>query len=47
MVTQQMAGVAGLTREKLWAKRDAYLARLEAGEEPHISPYRTEWISAN
>ena len=31
------AGVAGLTREELWAKRDDYVARLEAGEEPYSS----------
>ena len=39
------AGVAGLTREQLWAKRDEYVARLEAGEEPCSSKlYGVEWI---
>nr|BDD44606.1 hypothetical protein 1 [bacterium] len=42
------AGVAGLTREQLWEKRDEYLARLEAGEEPYSSKlYGVEWIPAN
>ena len=31
------AGVAGLTREELWEKRDDYVARLEAGEETYSS----------
>ena len=39
------AGVAGLTREQLWEKRDEYVARLEAGEEPYSSPLiRSGWI---
>ena len=42
------AGVAGLTREQLWTKRDEYVARLEAGEEPYSSKlYGVEWIPAN
>ena len=32
------AGVAGLTRDELLKKRDEYVARLEAGEEPYSSP---------
>ena len=40
------AGVAGLTREQLWAKRDEYVARLEAGEEPYSSPLiRSGWLN--
>ena len=40
--------LAGLTREQLWAKRDEYVARLEAGEEPYSSKlYGVEWIPAN
>ena len=39
------AGVAGLTREQLWEKRDEYVARLEAGEEPYSSPLiRSGWL---
>jgi len=42
------AGVAGLTREELWTKRDDYVARLEAGDEPYSSKlYGTEYIPAN
>ena len=42
------AGVAGLTRKQLWTKRDEYVARLEAGEEPYSSKlYGVEWIPAN
>ena len=42
------AGVAALTREQLWAKRDEYFARLEAGEEPYSSKLcGVEWIPAN
>ena len=38
------AGVAGLTREQLWEKRDEYVARLEAGEEPYSSSLiRSGW----
>ena len=41
------AGVAALTREQLWAKRDEYFARLEAGEEPYSSKLcGVEWIPA-
>ena len=40
------AGVAGLTREQPWEKRDEYVARLEAGEEPYSSPLiRTGWFN--
>ena len=40
------AGVAGLTREQLWEKRDEYVARLEAGEEPYSSPLiRSGWLN--
>ena len=40
--------LAGLTREQLWTKRDEYVARLEAGEEPCSSKlYGVEWIPAN
>ena len=40
------SGVAGLTREQLWAKRDEYVARLEAGEEPYSSPLiRSGWLN--
>ena len=39
------AGVAGLTREQLWEKRDEYVARLEAGEEPYSSALiRSGWL---
>jgi hypothetical protein len=42
------AGVAALTREQHWAKRDEYFARLEAGEEPYSSKLcGVEWIPAN
>ena len=38
--------LAGLTREQLWAKRDEYVARLEAGEEPYSSPLiRSGWLN--
>ena len=37
--------LAGLTREQLWAKRDEYVARLEAGEEPYSSRLiRSGWL---
>ena len=37
-----------LTCKQLWAKRDEYVARLEAGEEPYSSKlYGVEWIPAN
>ena len=37
--------LAGLTREQLWAKRDEYVARLEAGEEPYSSKLiRSGWL---
>ena len=40
------AGVAGLTRKQLWKKRDDYVARLEAGEEPYSSPLiRSGWLN--
>lgn len=40
------AGIAGLTRKQLWAKRDEYVARLEAGEEPYSSPLiRSGWLN--
>ena len=40
--------LAGLSREELWAKRDEYVARLQAGEEPYSSKlYGTEYIPAN
>ena len=39
------AGVAGLTRDELLKKRDEYVARLEAGEEPYSSPLiRSGWL---
>ena len=42
------AGVAGLTRDELLKKRDEYVPRLEAGEEPYSSKlYGVEWIPAN
>ena len=42
------AGVAGLTREQLWEKRDEYVARLEAGEEPYSSKlYRFGFLNDN
>ncbi len=42
------AGLTGLTRDELLAKRDEYVARLEAGEEPYSSKlYGVEWIPAN
>ena len=41
------AGVAGLSREQLWAKRDEYFACLEAGEEPYSSKlYGSYWIES-
>ena len=47
-IALRKAGVAGLTREQLWEKRDEYVARLEAGEEPYSSKlYGVEWIPAN
>ena len=40
--------LAGLTRDELLKKRDEYVARLEAGEEPCSSKlYGVEWIPAN
>ena len=40
------AGVAGLTRKQLWAKRDEYFARLEAGQQPYSSPLiRFGWLN--
>ena len=40
------AGLAGLTREQLWAKRDEYVARLEAGEEPYSSKlFKAGWLN--
>ena len=40
------AGVAGLTRKQLWAKRDEYVARLEAGQQPYSSPLiRFGWLN--
>ena len=40
------AGVAGLTRKQLWAKRDEYVARLEAGQQPYSSPViRFGWLN--
>ena len=40
--------LAGLTCEQLLAKRDEYVARLKAGEEPYSSKlYGVEWIPAN
>ena len=42
------AGIVGLTRNELLEKRDEYIARLEAGEEPYSSKlYGIEWIPAN
>ena len=39
------AGVAGLTQDELLKKRDEYVARLEAGEEPFSSPLiRSGWL---
>ena len=38
--------LAGLTREQLWAKRDEYVARLEAGEEPYSSKlFKAGWLN--
>ena len=40
-------GFAGLTRAQLWAKRDEYVARLEAGEELYSSKlYGSYWIES-
>jgi hypothetical protein len=45
--SMRRAGLAGLTREQLWAKRDEYVARLEAGEEPYSSKlYGSYWIES-
>jgi len=42
------AGLIGLTREQLLEKRDDYVKRIEAGEEPYSSKlYGTEYIPAN
>ncbi len=42
------AGIAGLTRKQPLEKRDEYVARLEAGEEPYSSKlYGSEYIPAN
>ena len=39
------AGITGLTRDELLEKRDEYVARLEAGEEPYSSPLiRSGWL---
>ena len=39
--------LAGLTREQLWAKRDEYVASLEAGEEQYSSKlYGSYWIES-
>ena len=39
--------LAGLTREQLWAKRDEYVALLEAGEGPYSSKvYGSYWIES-
>ena len=41
------AEVAGLTREQLWAKRDEYVASLEAGDAPYSSKlYGSYWIES-
>ncbi|QNI57800.1 hypothetical protein SynBIOSU31_00917 [Synechococcus sp. BIOS-U3-1] len=41
-------GLIGLTREQLLEKRDDYVKRIEAGEEPYSSKlYGTEYIPAN
>ena len=40
-------GFAGLTREQLWAKRDKYVASLQAGEDPYSSKvYGSYWIES-
>ena len=42
------AGIAGLTRDELFNKRDDYVARLDAGEARYSSKlHRVEWIPAN
>ncbi|MEC7738773.1 MAG: hypothetical protein VYE46_07870 [Cyanobacteriota bacterium] len=42
------ACLTGLTREQLRAKRDEYLARLEACEEPFSTKlYGVEWMPAH
>ncbi len=39
--------LAGLTRDQLWAKRDEYVALLEAGEDPYSSKvYGSYWIES-
>ena len=39
--------LAGLTREQLWAKRDKYVASLQAGEDPYSSKlYGSYWIES-
>ena len=41
------AGVAGLTRDELLEKRDDYVARLKADEEPYSSNlYGSYWIES-
>ena len=41
------AGLAGLTRDELLEKRDKYVERLEAGEEPYSSKvYGSYWIES-
>ena len=41
------AGLAGLTRDELLEKRDKYVARLEAGEDPYSSKlYGSYWIES-
>ena len=40
------AGIAGLTRDELLEKRDDYVARLEAGEEPYSSKLnKVGWLT--
>ena len=42
------AGLAGLTRDELLEKRDKYVERLEAGEEPYSSKvYGSYWIESS
>ena len=41
------AGLAGLTSDELLEKRDKYVARLEAGEDPYSSKlYGSYWIES-
>ena len=40
-------GFAGLIREQLWAKRDKYVASLQAGEDSYSSKlYGSYWIES-